>query len=105
MTEMTIASSRLLGLLDEIGRNRALTDEETDMIEEIVSQDTTPFRWNPRLDQGLLRAAGPNGGRDGGIARFARRHGITPMAAYSRLHRLRGAKCAKSRSAIRRGRV
>ncbi len=101
MTEMTIASSRLLGLLDEIGRHRALTDEETDMIEEIVNQDVEPFRWNRRLDLALERASKT----PGAIARFARRIGVTESAAYNRLFRLRKrAKGGRSYRASRRGR-
>lgn len=95
MSAISIDSARLLDLLTEIGRNRALTDRETDLIEDIVMTERQPFRWNPRLDQGLQRAAIC----PGGIARFARRHSITPQAAYNRLHRLKrkGRKIARAR--------
>jgi hypothetical protein len=82
---MTIDSSRVLSLLDEVGRSRALSSDESDLVEDIVTAEREDFRWSERLDQGLLRAALTSGG----IARFARRHSITPSAAYNRLLRLR----------------
>lgn len=88
----------LLGLLEEVGRHRALTDRETDLIEDIVAMDTTPFRWNPRLD-GQLKTASHS---PGGIARFARRYGITSGSAYQRLDRLR--RKSRERASTRRGR-
>jgi len=96
MTAISIDSARLLDLLTEIGRNRALTDRETDLIEDIVMTERKPFRWNSRLDIALERAAQC----PGGIARFARRHNITAGMAYARLHRLRkrkGCKVARQR--------
>lgn len=75
----------LLSLLEEIGRNRALADHETDLIEDIVNMGMPCFRWNPRTDRALLLAANTAGG----IARFARRYGISGGAAYQRLTRLR----------------
>lgn len=88
---MTIDGEILLGLLTEVSRSRALADHETDLVEEIVMLEADGFRWNPRLDQGLVRASS----NAGGIARFARRHSITPMAAYCRLSRIRGRKTRK----------
>lgn len=85
MSEICLHPEKLLGLLTEIGRHRALSDDETDILEAILEIETVPFRWNSRLDAHLLTAAHSNGG----IARFARRHEITPTAAYARLHRLR----------------
>lgn len=85
MTAISIDSTCLLDLLTEIGRSRALTDRETDLIEDIVMTERQPFRWNARLDLALERAAKC----PGGIARFARRHNITASAAYNRLHRLK----------------
>lgn len=92
MAVMTLDSEILLGLLTEVGRARVLADHETDLIEEIVTMDAEPFTWNPRLDQGLVRASASNGG----ITRFAKRHRITPMAAYCRLSRIRGRKGRKA---------
>lgn len=85
MGVMTIDGAKLLGLLEEIGRTRALDDGESDLVQDIVAHEREEFRWNTRLDLGLLRAATSNGG----IARFARRHSITASAAYNRLLRLR----------------
>ncbi len=81
----TINPTLVLAMLDEIGRNRALVDHETDLIEDIVTMGVIPFRWNPRLDRALLLAATSHGG----IARFARRHLITRASADCRLTRLR----------------
>ena len=79
----------LLDWLTEISRNRALRDHETDVIEAIVCrghQSTGKnFRWNARLDLALKRASITKGG----IKRFAARHGITEMAAYKRLAKIR----------------
>lgn len=99
MSIMTIDSFRLLGLLEEVGKRRPLLDCETDLVEEIVLQDHESFRWDPRLDLGLQRASASTGG----IARFARRHNITAMAAYCRLSRIRGRKGRKVPKRRRRG--
>ena len=98
MSEICLHPEKLLGLLTEIGSHRALTDEETDIVKAFLDMDHTPFRWNARLDRHLLTASASVGG----IARFARRHEITPMSAYSRLNRLR--KRMKRKDA-RRGRT
>jgi hypothetical protein len=99
MSVITIDSNRLLDMLTELGRQRALTDRETDLIEDIVMQDQQPFRWSTGLDLGLQRAAIT----PGGIARFARRHNITAGMAYARLHRLRKRKGGKGARQRRRG--
>ena len=96
MSEMTVSSAILLGLLDEISRHRALADHETDLIEAIVvcqrkrdlgtrTGERTTFKWTLTKDRALLRSAKVQGG----IKRFAARHGITPNAASSRLRVLR----------------
>ena len=85
MNHITISSEHMLKLLDEIGRARALTEAESEIVEEIVMQDAQPFRWNTRLDLALLRAAEI----PGGIARFSRRHGISYRSTSQHLYRLR----------------
>lgn len=79
----------LLDWLTEISRSRALRDHETDVIEAIVCRghqsQGVRFRWNPRLDLALKRAAITKGG----IRRFAARHAISEMAAYKRLAKIR----------------
>lgn len=75
----------LLRLLIELGGHRALADHETDLVEDIVNMGQVAFRWNPRTDRALLTAAH----YPGGIARFARRYGITGQSAYDRLYRIR----------------
>lgn len=97
--EITVSPDLLLALLEEIGKARALADHETDIIEEIVRMGLMPFRWNPRLDGALVRAATS----PGAIARFARRHGITGGAAYQRLSRLRKRHARQIASAGCRG--
>ncbi len=96
MSEICLHPDKLLGLLDEIGRHRALTDDETDIIEAIVCRGHKStgvrFDWNPRLDIKLTIA----GNTRGGVRRFAEHHLITPQAAYDRLHKLRKAKAAKA---------
>lgn len=89
----------LLALLEEIGRNRALADHETDLIEDIVNMGLPAFRWNPRTDRALLTASNC----PGGIARFARRYGITGQAAYDRLYRLRRRKRREGANGRRKG--
>lgn len=86
MTEICVQSDFMLGLLTEIGSTRALSEQETDLIEDIVAMEQPPaFRWNPRLDQALIRSAHSKGG----IRRFADRHRITHYAAYIRLSKIR----------------
>lgn len=86
MSEFCVRPEFLLDLLTEVSRTRALADQETDMLEDIIAMQTEPFRWNPRLDvQLIVASASP-----GGIARFARRHGIVNHdAVYQKLARLR----------------
>lgn len=80
---------KLLDWLTEISRTRALRDDETDVIEAIVCRghkaQGVRFKWNPRLDLALRRAALTKGG----IRRFAERHGISPQSAYDRMNKIR----------------
>jgi len=86
MGEISLHVERLLALLEEVGSHRALTSDETDLIEEIVMRSQEVFRWTRKSDDELLLASA----RMGGISSFARRHQITPGMAYTRLYRLRG---------------
>lgn len=99
MSEICLHPEKLLDLLTEIGRHRALTDEETDIVEAILDIEHAPFRWNPRLDNHLLTASHSVGG----IARFARRHQITPMSAYSRIKRLKDRQSRKGAASKAKG--
>ncbi len=89
----------LLQILTELGRHRALADHETDLVEDIVNMGQVAFRWNPRADRALLTASHS----PGGIARFARRYGITGEAAYCRIKRLRKRQMRPSATARRKG--
>lgn len=86
MSEFCVLPEFLLGLLTEVSRTRALADHETDMLEDIIAMQIEPFRWNPRLEVQLLTASAS----PGGIARFARRHGIVNHSiVYQKLYRLK----------------
>lgn len=85
MSEICLPSHFVLSMLTEIGRNRILAEHETDVIEDCLAVERAPFRWNVRLDTALKVASHS----PGGIARFARRHGITGGMAYARLHRMK----------------
>ncbi|MEW9855918.1 hypothetical protein [Novosphingobium sp. M1R2S20] len=84
---------KMLSLLDEIGRHRALTDDETDIVEAIVCRGHRSTgirtRWTPEMDEALLEAAKV----DGGIARHAQKIGVRPMSCHMRLNKLRKGKC------------
>ncbi len=88
----------LLQLLTELGRHRALADHETDLVEDIVNMGQVAFRWDPRADRALLTASHS----PGGIARFARRYGVTLDTAHSRLYRLRGKRQTNPSASARR---
>ncbi len=94
-----VKSDFMLCLLTELGRHRALADHETDLVEDIVNMGIIAFRWNPRADRALLTAAHS----PGGIARFARRYGITGQSAYDRLYRIRKRETRPSAHNKRRG--
>lgn len=99
MSEFCLRPDIVLGLLDEISRHRALEPHETDMIEELVSLEVKPFRWNPRLENQLMVASDS----PGGITRFARRVGIDKWVAYAKLHRIRARKMRKAAKAQDKG--
>ena len=83
-----VRKSWLLEVLNELGCSRALTDYESEVLEDIISNETEQFRWTADLDRALLMATEINGG----IARLSRRIKVTPGMAYSRIHRLRAAR-------------
>jgi curved DNA-binding protein CbpA len=82
----------LMRLLDEIGRTRALHDEETDLIEILVNRghrtQRIRFAWSPALERELMRASH----RKGSIRNFAAKHGISEKACYCRLDKMRARK-------------
>ena len=87
-----VKSSFLLDILTEIGRARALSDTETDLVEEIIRGETgtDEFHWTKEHDAMLVQAA-----RRRSIHRLARDLGVSDGAAYARLHRVRKRKPVK----------
>lgn len=89
MSEICIPTDLLLGLLTEIGKNRALADHETDIVEAIVCRGHRAagirVQWTRRLDRKLLAASETKGG----IRTFAVTNNMTAKAAYQRLRKLR----------------
>jgi hypothetical protein len=85
--------------LDELSRQRALRDEETDILETIIQRrahSRVYVKWTPALDRKLIRAAH----RKSSIRAFAQREGMTAKAAYDRLSKLRLRKAGKAKSTI-----
>jgi hypothetical protein len=103
MTDICLAPAKLEALLTEINRHRALTDEETDLLEAIITRGhpsaAIRFKWTPATERALLKAYS----RPSGVRAFAERHGISQQAAYDKLSKMRKAKskdrgeCAKVR--------
>lgn len=89
MGMICLEPEKMLSLLNEIGSHRALTDDETDILEAIVCRGHRSTgvrqRWTSDMDQALLTAAQV----DGGIARHAKAIGVKPMSCYMRLNKLR----------------
>jgi len=87
-----VLPSILMRLLDEIGKTRALHDEETDLVEILVSRGHRStglyVRWTPKMERDLQRASY----RRGAIRIFAEKHGMTPDAAYTRLKKIKARK-------------
>jgi len=87
-----VPPSILMRLLDEVGRTRALLDEETDLVELIVTRGHQSgghnVRWTPNLERELIRASH----RPSGIRAFAELHGISENAAYKRISLVKGRK-------------
>lgn len=103
MSEICVPTDLLLGLLTEIGKNRALAGHETDIVEAIVCKGHRSagirVQWTSRLDRKLLSAAQTKGG----IRLFAAKNNIPPQSAYDRLHKLRKAKAAQVAVEVRIG--
>jgi len=82
----------LMRLLDEIGRTRALHDEETDLVEILVNRghrsQSVRFQWSPNLERELARASH----RASGVRAFASQHGLSENACYKRLCLMRSRK-------------
>lgn len=89
MAAICLQPDKMLSLLNEIGRHRALTDDETDIVEAIVCRGHKSTgvkqRWTPDMDEALLEAAKV----DGGIARHAQSIGVRPMSCHMRLNKIR----------------
>lgn len=76
-------------LLDEVSRKRALADDESDLLEQLVCRghrsQGVRIIWTTKLDRALLRASF----RNGTIRQFAADQGMSEMQAYKRLEKLR----------------
>jgi len=87
--DICLQPEKMLSLLNEIGRHRALTDDETDIVEAIVCRGHRSTgvrqRWTPAKDAALLEAAKV----DGGIKRYAEQIGVRPMSCHMRLNKIR----------------
>ena len=99
-TVIPVRADKLLAWLTEVGRHRALTDEESLLVEEIVrsENDETEFQWTEDHDRMLLAAS-----RRKGIHRLARELGVTDGAAYQRLSRVRKRQRVKVRGRKQEG--
>ena len=79
----------LLGLLDEVGRLRALNDTESQLLEMAILKEAKPIRrlhkWTRDEDRELLRVQF----RRRGVAELAHRIGVSESAAWSRVQALR----------------
>ena len=75
----------VLGLLDEVGRIRPLRDEETDILEVLVSGGTHRVTWTKTMDEQLIQASANRGD----IIDFADSWDLTAMACYKRLQKLK----------------
>lgn len=90
-----VSATILMRLLDDVGRTRALLDEETDLVELIVTRGHrctgVKFRWTPNIERELMRASH----RPSGIRAFATQHGITENAAYKQISKIRARREGK----------
>ena len=86
MAEICLHPDKLFALLDEVSRYRALSNEESEMLETVAVAPADRFKWSMRLEDELIGSTA----QPGGIAQFARRHGIRNYhICYIKLHRLR----------------
>lgn len=79
----------LLSLLDEVGRHRALSDSESQLLESVIVKEAKESRrlhkWTPEEDRELRRVQF----RRRGVADFAKRIGVSESAAWSRIQVIR----------------
>lgn len=84
-------------LLDEASRRRALTDDESLLLEQIVTRghQTRGIRitWTPKLERELWKASY----RKGTIQSFADANGMSYKAAHEHLRKMRARKADKTR--------
>lgn len=87
-----VPASLAMRLLEEINRHRALHDDETDLLEILVTRGhrsaNIRFQWSPKLERELARASH----RASGVRDFAAKHQISENAAYKRLCVIRARK-------------
>jgi hypothetical protein len=95
MTCIPVPTDLAFRLLDEVSRKRALANDESLLLEQVISMGRKPkgahIRWTPQLDRALWQASY----RKGALKAFAEKYGITPQAASNRLLRLREKKAAR----------
>lgn len=78
----------LMGLLDEVGRLRALTDRESSALEDAIKAEAKPRRlhkWTREENRELLRLQH----RRRGVADYAKKIGVSESAAWSQIQVLR----------------
>lgn len=82
-------------LLDELSRARALADDESIFLEQLIQRGHRShgirIHWTTKLDRALVKATRSNGT----IRAFAAEQGIGERACYDRLHKLKKAREAK----------
>ncbi len=83
--DICLHPNTVLALFDEIGRHRALRDDETDIIEAIVCRGHLSggirIKWTPNLDRELKAVAITRGG----VRTFAAKHGFGENAVRQRI--------------------
>lgn len=95
MTCIPVPTDLAFTLLDEASRRRALSDEESLLLEQIVTRGHQTrgvrIQWTQALDRALWRASY----RKGTIRQFAAAHNFSEQACYDRLLKLRKQKAAR----------
>ncbi len=85
MLQICLHPDALGSLLDEVSRYRALTEDESLLLEQIVCRghraQRVRIRWTAKMDRQLKLAALSKGG----IRRFARDNGLSENAVYQRI--------------------
>jgi hypothetical protein len=86
---IAIETALAFRLLDEVSRARALAEDESLLLEQLVCRghrsQGTRIAWTPKLERALLRASY----RNSTIRQFAADNGMSEMCAYKRLEKLR----------------